>query len=172
MKKIFFGFYLLLLLLSDHVLAQGLHPIVGAWAMFKDKHPDGWGNFHTPYYYYRFNEDSTFNRFYLGRSDQTVVFGKYEMLGDSLIVFHESTATNGRQVAFEGQDTVRVFGIHNGKLEIHEHWYTLLRGRRRPFKHRKYFRPTTDTEQRRLERIYTRIMNDFTKLDLSKFRIE
>lgn len=59
--------------------------LIGTWGMFKDKHPDGWGSFNPPYMYFEFIENNKYNRIWLHRKGNSMIFGEYNIANDSLI---------------------------------------------------------------------------------------
>jgi hypothetical protein len=69
--------------------------LIGLWGMYKDRHPDGWGSFDPPHQYIEFMPDNKYNKIFIQRKENVIFFGTYEVIKDSLIVFHESTGTDG-----------------------------------------------------------------------------
>src|SRR5260221_2957006 len=68
--------------------------LIGIWGMFKDRHPAGWASWNPPYRYIEFMEDGKYYRTHLFRGEKTLIFGTYETVKDSLLVFHESEFTD------------------------------------------------------------------------------
>lgn len=135
--------------------------LVGIWGMFKDRHPDGWGTFNPPYMYFEFKEGNQYNRIWLHRKGNSMVFGEYEVVGDSLIVFHESMGTNGKDKGKVRQNTVKLQSVQSDLLEIWEDWDRVLGKRVKKFGHKQKYRPLTIPEKEKLVAAKTQLMNDY-----------
>ncbi len=159
-----------LLLFNTNLIGQFKEPIIpkeisGIWGMYKDKHPEGWGTFNPPYYYLILNDDATYKRIYLLKKQQTLIFGTFELTTDSLLVFHESKATDGTYKGPFPADTAKFKGIHDNILEIHGHHYTWLRKRKKPWKHRMKFRRLEPLEQVHMTNAITSLENQYSQIE-------
>src|SRR5688500_3578833 len=69
--------------------------LIGLRGMYKDMHPDGWGSVDTTYEYNEYMLDNRYNRILIEKKENIIFFGNYEVIKDSIIVFHESTGPDG-----------------------------------------------------------------------------
>jgi hypothetical protein len=136
--------------------------LIGIWGMFKDKHPDGWGSFNPPYMYLEFMEDNKYNRILLSKKGNGILFGTYEVVGDSLIIFHESIGTDGIHKALNKANTVRLYSIKSDLMEIWEDWDRILRKSIKKWGHKQRYRPLTEEEKEKLEAVKTQLMNNYS----------
>ncbi len=136
--------------------------LTGIWGMFKDKHPDGWGSFNPPYMYVEFTGDNKYNRIWLHRKGNSMIFGEYDVVGDSLIIFHESVGTNGIEKGIVKADTVKLSSIKSDLLEIWEDWDRILWKSIKKWGHKQKYRPLTNVEKEELVAVKTQLMNDYS----------
>jgi hypothetical protein len=138
--------------------------IIGVWAMYHDFHPNGWGTWKKPYEYLEFKEDGKFTRTILLKKANYIIMGNYEVNNDSLIVFHESNATNGIGTAIIPSLTSRLFSVRNDELELWEDWQRILWKSIKKMGHKKKFRPLTLSEKENLELRSAKILKEFPSL--------
>ncbi|HEY3387060.1 MAG TPA: hypothetical protein VGK46_11155 [Saprospiraceae bacterium] len=144
--------------------------LTGMWGMFKDKHPDGWGSFDPPYMYVEFRDDSTYSRIWLHKKGNSMVFGKYEVAGDSLLVFHESVVTNGKEKGIVKANTVKLYRIKRDVMEIWEDWDRVLSKRIKKWGHKQKYRPLTDDEKKKIATVKTQLMKDYASIQETEER--
>jgi hypothetical protein len=135
--------------------------IIGVWAMYHDFNPNGWGTWKKPFEYLEFREDGKFTRTILFKKANYIIMGNYEINNDSLIVFHESNATNGIGTAIIPSLTSRLFSVRNDELELWEDWQRILWKSIKKMGHKKKFRPLTPSEKENLELRSAKILKDF-----------
>jgi hypothetical protein len=137
-----------LLLSPIYLYSQINSEIIGNWGMFKDKHPDGWGSFNPPYEYIEFKVNGEYIRTFIQRKHGPVImFGTYEIIGDTLIVFNEGIGFDGSNIGNVKSRFSKLFNIKEEILELHEDWYSLFRKKLRQYRHKKKFRRLTTEEQ-------------------------
>lgn len=136
--------------------------LIGIWGIFKDKHPDGWGSFNPPYEYLEFKDGNKYNRTYLHRKGNTTFFGTYEVVNDSLIIFHESVGTDGIHKGLLKADTARLYSIKSDLIELWEDWDRILWKSVKKWGHKKKYRPLIKEEKEKIEAVRTKLMNDYT----------
>jgi hypothetical protein len=129
--------------------------------MYKDRHPDGWGSFDPPYQYIEFLTDNKYNKIFIQKKENIIFFGTYEVIKDSLIVFHESTGTDGISKGPVQTDTVRLYSLKAGVLEIWADWDRILWKSIKKFGHKKKYRPLTEAEKEKIEAIKTQLMDGY-----------
>jgi hypothetical protein len=142
--------------------------LIGMWGMFKDKHPDGWGSFNPPYMYFEFMEDNKYSRIWLHRKWNSMIFGEYNVVGDSLIVFQESVGTNGIEKGLIKADTVKLYSIKSDLMEIREDWRRILWKSIKKWGHKQKNRPLTNLEKEKLLAVKTQLMTDYSLIKDSK----
>ena len=138
--------------------------LIGTWGMFKDKHPDGWGSFNPPYMYFEFMENNKYNRIWLHRKGNSMIFGEYDVVADSLIIFRESIGTNGLEKGIVKGDTVKLHSINSDLLEIWEDWDRILWKSIKKWGHKQKYRPLTKGEMEKLQVVKTQLMNDYSTI--------
>ena len=136
--------------------------MIGTWGMFKDKHPDGWGSFNPPYMYFEFTADNKYNRIWLHRKGNSIIFGEYEIANNSLIIFHHSTWTNGMEKEKIRADTVRLYSVKSDLLEIWEDWDRILWKSVKKWGHKQKYRPLMNEEKEKLVAVKTQLMSDYS----------
>jgi hypothetical protein len=132
--------------------------------MFKDKHPDGWGSFNPPYMYFELMGDNKYNRIWLHRKGNSIIFGEYEVANDSLIIFHESVWTNGIEKGKFRADTVRLYSVKSDLMEIWEDWDRILWKSIKKWGHKQKYRPLTKGEKEKLEASKTQLIRDYSAI--------
>lgn len=136
---------------SQNLNNQKKTELVGVWAMFNERHPDGWKTWKKPYEYLEFKEDGKFIRTYLLKKMNYAVVGTYELSIDSLIIFHGSVATDGTRTVAVPEFTSRLYSIKNDELELWEDWKRILWKSTKKMGHKKRLRPLTVKEKENLE---------------------
>jgi hypothetical protein len=142
--------------------------LIGIWGMFKDKHPDGWGSFNPPHMYLEFMEDNKYSRIWLHRKGNSMIFGEYDVVGDSLIIFHESIGTNGVEKGTVKGDTVKLYSIKSDLMEIWEDWDRILWKSIKKWGHKQKYRPLTNVEKEKLLAVKAQLMTDYSLIKDSK----
>jgi hypothetical protein len=142
--------------------------LIGVWGMFKDKHPDGWGNFKTPYMYLEFTQDHKYNRIWLHNKGNSMAFGTYELAGDSLIIFHESIGTNGIEKGVFKGHTVKLYSIKSDLMEIWEDWDRVLSKRIKKWGHEQKYRRLTKEELENLEAARNKLLEGYALIKDTK----
>ena len=125
--------------------------LIGVWAMFNERHPDGWKTWEKPFEYLEFKEDGKFIRTYLLKKMNYAVLGTYELSNDSLIIFHESVATDGKRTVGVPKFISRLYSIKRNELELWEDWKRILWKSTKKMGHKKRFRPLTIAEKQNVE---------------------
>jgi hypothetical protein len=125
--------------------------LIGVWAMFNERHPDGWKTWKKPFEYLEFKEDGKFIRTYLLKKMNYAVLGTYKLSNDSLIIFHASVATDGKRTVGVPEFISRLYVIKNDELELWEDWKRILWNSTKKMGHKKRFRPLTIKEKENLE---------------------
>ncbi len=168
MKKITFLILLGLFFLYRTTVNAQSNPkskaIIGVWAMYHDFHPNGWGTWKKPYEYLEFKEGGQYTRSILFKKENYIIMGNYEIKNDSLIIFHESNATNGIGTAIIPSSTARLFSVRNDELELWEDWQRIIWKSIKKMGHKKKFRPLTISEKENLELRSTKILKEFPSL--------
>jgi hypothetical protein len=139
--------------------------LIGVWGMYKDKHPDGWGSWDPPHQFLEFMPDNKYNKIFIQKKENIIFFGTYEVIKDSIIVFHESTGTDGIHIGPVQADTVRLYSLKAGVLEIWADWDRVLWKSVKKFGHKKKYRPLTIAEKEKIELIKTKLMDDYTLIN-------
>jgi hypothetical protein len=151
---IFTAFFILLEIKnaqSQNLNNQKKTALIGVWAMFNERHPDGWNTWKKPFEYLEFKEDGKFTRTYLLKKMNYAVVGTYELSNDSLIIFHASVATDGKRTVGVPEFISRLYSIRNDELELWEDWKRILWKSTKKMGHKKRFRPLTIKEKENLE---------------------
>ena len=138
--------------------------LIGLWGMYKDRHPDGWGSFDPPHLYIEFLTDNKYNKIFIQKKENIIFFGTYEVIKDSLIVFHESTGTDGISKGPVQADTVRLYSLKAGVLEIWSDWDRILCKSIKKFGHKKKYRHLTEAEKEKIEAVKTQLMKDYASI--------
>ncbi|MBK5278425.1 MAG: hypothetical protein JJE09_06145 [Bacteroidia bacterium] len=136
--------------------------LIGVWGMYKDKHPDGGGSFDPPYMYIEFTENNKYNRIFLHKKINSMYFGTYELVNDSLIMFHESIGTSGTHKGLIKANTVRLYSLNGGFMELWEDWDRILWKSVKKFGHKQKYRQLTGEEIKKLEAVKTQLMTDYS----------
>lgn len=168
MKKSFLIAFVALLGCSPKLTPGIVHlnELQGQWGMFKDRHPDGWGNWTPPYLYYHFNSDSTYYQTILRRKGNSLIHGKYRVLGDSMIVFYDSNGIFENTIGkIKDEDTIKLNYLDNKHLELHIHWYTLFGKKKKPWKWRMKFRPLNEAESKTLNATNAELLKRYREIE-------
>jgi hypothetical protein len=136
---------------SQNLNTQLKTDLIGVWAMFNERHPDGWKTWKKPYEYLEFKEDGKFIRTYLLKKMNYAVLGTYELSNDSLIIFHASVATDGKRTVGVPEFISKLYSVKNDELELWEDWKRILWKSTKKMGHKKRFRPLTIKEKENLE---------------------
>ncbi len=163
------GLYALFLLFAVRVVGQTTNTytrndLVGVWGMFKDKHPDGWGSHNPPYEYLEFTQDNKYFRTYLHKKGNGIIIGTYELVHDSLLVFHESTGFDGTHTGPVKADTARLYSLRSDLMELWEDWDRIFWKSSKKWGHKKKYRPLTIQEKENLQAVTTKLMNEYARL--------
>jgi hypothetical protein len=135
--------------------------LIGIWGMYKDKHPDGWGSFNPPYMYFEFKEDNSYNRIFIRRKTNSIFFGTYQVVNDSLIIFDESIGTNGIEKGPINANTVRLYTIQSDLMELWEDWDRILWKGVKKWGHKQKYRPLTAVEKEKVGAVKQKLMTDY-----------
>ena len=125
--------------------------LIGVWAMFNERHPDGWKTWKKPYEYLEFREDGKYIRTILFKRINYAVLGNYEISNDSLIIFHAGVATDGKRTQGVPEFISRLYSIKSDELELWEDWKRIIWKSTKKMGHKKKFRPLTMEENKKLE---------------------
>lgn len=162
------GLYVLFISSAVQVIGQTNNKkssdLTGVWGMFKDKHPDGWGSHNPPYEYLEFTPDNKYSRTYLHRKGNGIIFGTYELVNDSLLVFHESIGTDGINKGPVKADTARLYSLRSDRMELWEDWDRVLWKSVKKWGHKKKYRPLTTEEKENLQAVTIKLLNNYAKL--------